>query len=215
MLMAGLVAHECGHGAFSKHRSVNNVMGLLMHSITLNPYHSWRLSHSQHHKATGSMERDTVYKPHTRESWLNARHGEDEAALKNKAQRHGISFEELVEETPVATLYMLVIQQLVGFPAYLLLNVTGQKYYDADGKLVKGVRISHFWPGPDSKLFNARDYWDVIASDLGILAVFAGVWWGIRTLGVFYTFVGYIAPYLWVNFWIGPLHRLAVSSCRR
>ena len=54
-----ILAHECGHGGFSRSKRLNNVMALLMHSFLLVPYHSWRITHARHHKATGNLERDT------------------------------------------------------------------------------------------------------------------------------------------------------------
>jgi hypothetical protein len=37
--------------------------------------------------------------------------------------------DEILGDTPLFTLYMLIRQQLLGFPAYLLWNVSGQKNY--------------------------------------------------------------------------------------
>lgn len=57
------IAHECGHGALSKSRWVNHAMGLVVHSSLLVPYHSWRFTHSQHHKSTNNIERDIAFVP--------------------------------------------------------------------------------------------------------------------------------------------------------
>jgi fatty acid desaturase len=69
MIMTGIwiLAHECGHGAFSPSKKVNNLVGFVLHSSLLVPYYSWKISHSHHHKATGDLQRDTVYVPHSRE----------------------------------------------------------------------------------------------------------------------------------------------------
>merc|ERR1711977_522535 len=55
-----VIAHECGHGAFSASRKINDATGWLLHSALFVPYFSWQISHSKHHKATGHMERDMV-----------------------------------------------------------------------------------------------------------------------------------------------------------
>lgn len=75
MVMTGIwiLAHECGHGAFSRSKTLNNVAGFLLHSSLLVPYYSWKISHSHHHKATGDLQRDTVYVPHSRESVTSIR----------------------------------------------------------------------------------------------------------------------------------------------
>jgi omega-6 fatty acid desaturase (delta-12 desaturase) len=69
MIMTGIwiLAHECGHGAFSPSKKINNFVGFILHSCLLVPYYSWKISHSHHHKATGDLQRDTVYVPHSRE----------------------------------------------------------------------------------------------------------------------------------------------------
>ena len=61
-----VVAHECGHQAFSPSKSVNNTVGWIFHSFVLVPYHSWRISHARHHAGTGHMKRDEVFVPKTR-----------------------------------------------------------------------------------------------------------------------------------------------------
>jgi fatty acid desaturase len=36
-----VLAHECGHGAFSPSQRLNDAVGLLLHSALLVPYHPW------------------------------------------------------------------------------------------------------------------------------------------------------------------------------
>lgn len=61
-----IIAHECGHQAFSESKQINNAVGWVLHSILLVPYHSWRISHGRHHAATGHVTRDEVFVPKTR-----------------------------------------------------------------------------------------------------------------------------------------------------
>lgn len=58
------IGHDCGHGSFSRHASVNFVVGCLMHSLILTPFESWKLSHRYHHKNTGNMDKDEIFYPH-------------------------------------------------------------------------------------------------------------------------------------------------------
>ncbi len=55
-----IIAHECGHQAFSPSRALNNAVGLVLHSALLVPFHSWRITHANHHKYTCSVEDDEV-----------------------------------------------------------------------------------------------------------------------------------------------------------
>ena len=41
-----VIAHECGHGAFSKNRILETITGYLLHSLLLVPYFSWQRSHA-------------------------------------------------------------------------------------------------------------------------------------------------------------------------
>ncbi|KAK9454205.1 fatty acid desaturase-domain-containing protein [Dipodascopsis uninucleata] len=173
-----ILAHECGHGAFSPYKLANDICGWIMHSMLLVPYHSWRISHSKHHKATGHLTRDMVFVPRDRESYLKSR-----------------NLSELAEEAPIVTLFNLFIQQAFGWPAYLAYNVTGQKYPG-----VSPLKLNHFWP--TAPMFDPKDFWDIIISDVGIAcAVLAlrqiviAYGWGAFTLY-------YFLPYLGVNHWL-------------
>jgi len=72
IFMTGIwvIAHECGHQAFSDWKIVNDTVGLIFHSLLLVPYHSWRISHGMHHKSTSHMERDQVFVPALRSNIL-------------------------------------------------------------------------------------------------------------------------------------------------
>ena len=64
-VMVGLwiVGHECGHGAFSSHQRLNDVVGWVIHSALLVPYFAWQMSHRMHHAHTGSLEDDHAFTP--------------------------------------------------------------------------------------------------------------------------------------------------------
>ncbi|TGO16922.1 hypothetical protein BTUL_0022g00230 [Botrytis tulipae] len=185
-----ILAHECGHGAFSKNKRLNWTMGLIMHSFLLVPFHSWRLSHSQHHKATGNMEKDTAFVPHTREGWIQRNFGE-------KAKANMIEFAELAEDSPIYSLYHAFIHQLFGWPGYLIANLTGQDY---DG--AKGMRISHFYFGEDSVFYKKHELPLIALSDVGVAVMIAALIWAGQVFGSFNVIVLWGVPWLWVNNWI-------------
>lgn len=41
-----VIAHECGHQAFSKYQWLNDSVGLVLHTALLVPYFSWRITHA-------------------------------------------------------------------------------------------------------------------------------------------------------------------------
>lgn len=61
-----VIGHECGHNATFPSRTVNDIVGFLLHTPLLVPYHAWRVSHGKHHNNTCSMENDEVFIPPTR-----------------------------------------------------------------------------------------------------------------------------------------------------
>ena len=190
-----VLAHECGHGAFSPSQTFNDFVGWVLHSSLLVPYFSWQLSHSKHHKATGNMERDMVFVPRTRE----------QQASRLGKLTHEIS--ELAEETPAFTLLMLVLQQLVGWPNYLLTNVTGHDYHEKQregrGKGKHnglGGGVNHF--DPSSPLYENAHAKLILLSDLGLGIAITGLVYLCRTFGFQNMLVWYFIPYLWVNHWL-------------
>jgi omega-6 fatty acid desaturase (delta-12 desaturase) len=52
-----MIQHNCGHGAFFRHRRANDWIGRVLGVLTLTPYDFWRRSHAIHHATSGSLER--------------------------------------------------------------------------------------------------------------------------------------------------------------
>ncbi|MGQ4649660.1 fatty acid desaturase [Lyngbya aestuarii] len=60
-----VVGHDCGHGSFSRHKWLNNLIGHLSHTPILVPFHGWRISHRTHHQNTGNIDTDESWYPVT------------------------------------------------------------------------------------------------------------------------------------------------------
>ncbi|KAK4742579.1 hypothetical protein SAY87_000580 [Trapa incisa] len=58
-----VLGHDCGHGSFSNNPKLNSVVGHLLHSSILVPYHGWRISHRTHHQNHGHAENDESWHP--------------------------------------------------------------------------------------------------------------------------------------------------------
>jgi omega-6 fatty acid desaturase (delta-12 desaturase) len=52
-----MIQHDCGHGAYFRHRRANDWVGRVLGVLTLTPYDSWRQSHAIHHATTGNLDR--------------------------------------------------------------------------------------------------------------------------------------------------------------
>lgn len=144
-VMTGLwvIAHECGHRAFCDNENVGDVVGMLLHSALLVPYHSWRISHAKHHRSTNDMDKDEVFVPYSRSEM-----GEDEI------KPFDSSLVSVVARV-VNAARMLVF----GWPAYLTMHVTGRRY---------GRHTDHF--DPKSPVFGPNDYTSVVLSDIVLSA---------------------------------------------
>lgn len=173
-----VLAHECGHGAFSDSRAVNDTVGWILHSALLVPYHSWRITHSKHHKATNHLTRDMVFVPKDKERFFSLR-----------------GLEHNSEDTPIRTLYGVLSQQLFGWILYLTTNVTGQPY-PGRSKWVQNHYV------PSSPLFDKKDYLNIVVSDIGIVATLSCIYLASKQFGFSTVFVMYIIPWMWVNHWL-------------
>ena len=52
-----MIQHDCGHGAFFRHRLVNDWVGRVIGVLTLTPYDFWRRTHALHHATSGNLDR--------------------------------------------------------------------------------------------------------------------------------------------------------------
>jgi len=153
-----VIGHECGHRAFSPSNTVNDIVGLLVHSLLLVPFHSWRITHANHHKNNIHMVNDSVFLPHKKSDML---------------QPHTIAYK--IWTSKIGTILRLIFTLSVGFPIYLLTNITGQKF--------ESGWANHF--NPNSPLFTKNQRTQIIISDIGILS-------GLSLLGYLSYIFGFI-----------------------
>lgn len=102
-----VIAHECGHHAFSDYQLLDDIVGLVLHSALLVPYFSWKYSHRRHHSNTGSLERDEVFVPRPKSSlpW----------------------FSKYLNNPPGRFMFLFVSLSM-GWPLYLAFNLSGRPY---------------------------------------------------------------------------------------
>lgn len=145
-----VIAHECGHQGFSESKSLNNSVGWVLHSALLVPYHSWRISHARHHAATGHLTRDEVFVPRTRaqkglsplkpaeadqvdaqnvDAALSGSDNTKSEAAPQEEETFGEWLAEVLEDAPLYNFVFILVQQLLGWPLYLIQNASGQLHY--------------------------------------------------------------------------------------
>lgn len=182
------IAHECGHGALSSYRWVNNAIGLVVHSLLLVPFYSWRLTHAQHHKATNNLERDIAFVPDTKADYMATRQSHSRAWV-------------LVEDTPIVALVTLFFHQLIAWPIYLAIN----NFALPRMRAASWYKRSHFYFGGDGPNFKPRNRQDILISDLGIASMALMLWVSVNQFGAGNVALFYLFPYLWTNHWIRKL----------
>ncbi|EIW53692.1 uncharacterized protein TRAVEDRAFT_52811 [Trametes versicolor FP-101664 SS1] len=176
------LGHECGHDALSPHAWVNMVLGMGLHTFVLTPYFAWRITHRSHHKGANNLARDETYHPFTR----------TDLKLPDAEIATPMDYKELIEETPLFTLFKMVIRQFLGFQLYLIHNRKGNPKYPPG--------TSHY--KPSSKLFKPQDRISIIISDVAIACMlsFLAIW-SYRT-GFSNVWRLYFVPWLWAHNWI-------------
>lgn len=187
MLLFGII----GHGAFSENNRVNDIVGLIVHSALLTPYHSWKITHRKHHSNTGSCEHDEAFVPFT-------------------ADEMNSSWYEILYDSPLFHLMQVMFYFSLGWmPMYLGFNfanfslntlVTNSSRLGFNGtgprKYQNGPKC-HF--NPKAVFFSPKDRPSVVLSDIGFIVA-------LMVIGFFaYTFTLpvvlrlYILPYMAMN----------------
>ncbi|TFL02408.1 fatty acid desaturase-domain-containing protein [Pterulicium gracile] len=189
-----VLAHECGHQAFSESKAINNVVGWVLHSGLGVPYHSWRITHAKHHASTGHMTQDQVFVPKTRSQiGLGPLDPTGETANGSSvSDKVKAELWDAIGDSPMGAAYGAATYLLFGWPAYIIRNASGQRRYP------KGT--NHF--NPSSPMFAPHHWSQVIISDLGIVIWAGAVAASIYHFGFLTTFKTYLVPYLWVNHWL-------------
>ena len=176
-----VVAHECGHDAFSDNKKLQDAVGYVLHSALLVPYFSWQRSHAVHHSRTNHMEEGETHVPFTIESAK----GKANYVLKERIGK------------PLFQVVNLFIHLVVGWPAYLLTGATGGSKY--------GV-TNHFIPTkPFSEALFPTDFLKkrVWLSDVGVAATLAALaCWAVKAGSIWPVAAVYGGPYLVTNFWL-------------
>lgn len=184
-----VLAHECGHGAFSKDKKLQDAVGYILHSLLLVPYYSWQRSHAVHHQYTNHMELGETHVPEQLEE--DGTYQRRAAFIKEFGEEKGLQLWAIVQG---------FLHLVVGWPGYLLIGATGGP--------ARGM-TNHFYPNPlteptlpKKELFPGNWKEKVYQSDIGIAAVVGGLvaWGACRGFGEVMALYG--GPLLVINAWL-------------
>lgn len=189
-----IIAHECGHGAFSPSQTLNDWCGLLGHSLLMVPYHSWRITHHRHHNYVAHMEKDTAFAPDRAEEKLSSKTTEG-GPLE--------TLWESMEDTPIVALVKLLIHQLFGWPVYMLFTSSAGVKSGPDGMKLRWYNTSHFHVF--GGIFTRAQWKKILISDLALVCVLFPLYKFQQAFGWAMVLQMYLLPWLWVHHWLGEL----------
>lgn len=174
---AWVVAHECGHDAFSDNKTLQTAVGYVLHSAMLAPYFSWQRSHAVHHAKTNHLDEGETHVPKI---------SENERGWEKMAKVVGVG--------PVAFV-RTAIRLGLGWPAYLLFGASGGPKYG---------RTSHFVPlnNGEKDLFPGKFKAKVWQSDIGCVIVCAALWYMAQNFGWGAVMAMYGGPLTVANGWL-------------
>ena len=178
---AWVVAHECGHGAFSENKALQDAVGYVLHSLLLVPYFSWQRSHAVHHMRTNHLSEGETHVPKR----ADIPSGGFGLTLKENFGR-------------IFGVFNLVAVLGFGWPAYLING--------ASGGPVRG-KTNHFNPRAGTQgrhaLFPGKWAGKVWQSDVGIAVTLALLGYWVYAAGSAWPMLAlYAGPYMFVNAWL-------------
>lgn len=186
-----VLAHECGHGAFSKNKALQDAVGYTIHSLMLVPYYSWQRSHAVHHQYTNNIEYGETHVPEPVEATGEGALGQRDWFVKSLGEENGMKVWAGLQS---------FLHLGIGWPAYLLIGATGGRS--------RGM-TNHFYPeplttpdNPKKELFPGNWKEKVYQSDIGIAVVIgAAVAWAACN-GPAQMMALYGGPLIIINAWL-------------
>jgi fatty acid desaturase len=187
-----VLAHECGHGAFSPSQTFNDVVGFVVHQALLVPYFAWQYTHAKHHRRTNHLVDGESHVPSTAK----------DNGLGPNLERLGFyaAWHEAMGDGAFAV-FQIWTHLAVGWPLYLLgLASTGK--VTVDGKLLSetGQVMDHF--RPHSGMFPPKIAFKIWLSTVTEVLTLAGLAYVGSRVGFLNVFLWYAGPYFFVNAWL-------------
>lgn len=188
-----VLAHECGHGAFSKDRKLQDAVGYALHSLFLVPYYSWQRSHAVHHRYTNHMELGETHVPEYE--------GSEDGFYDSMELRRKV-LDRFGEETGIKVWGGLqaFLHLIIGWPAYLMIGATGGPD--------RGM-TNHYYPEPmteprqpKKELFPGKWKQKVYQSDIGVGVVASAALVWAACDGIPEMMAIYGGPLIVVNAWL-------------
>mmetsp|Transcript_19317 Transcript_19317/g.29765 ORF Transcript_19317/g.29765 Transcript_19317/m.29765 type:complete len:424 (+) Transcript_19317:99-1370(+) len=184
-----VLAHECGHGAFSDSQTFNDIIGFILHQALLVPYFAWQYTHAKHHRRTNHLTDGESHVPATAK----------ETGLGENGEREGLyaAIHEVLGDGLFA-MFQVWTHLAIGWPLYLL-GVASTGRLAHDGTELEGI-ADHFRPG--SPMFPPKVRGKILLSTVGVVATLGVIMHLSMTYGFLPVALWYWGPYSFVNAWL-------------
>lgn len=180
-----VIAHECGHNAFSDNILIQDTVGYILHSMLLVPYFSWQRSHAVHHSRTNHISEGETHVPLV----INGRKG-----IENTGGEKDLAASRKIGKNLFAAL-QLFFHLVLGWPMYLMFGATGGPVRGMTNHFIPSKPFSNsLWPNAWPK--------KVWLSDIGIVAMLGGLGYWASKAGLAAVGALYFGPLAVVNMWL-------------
>jgi omega-6 fatty acid desaturase (delta-12 desaturase) len=184
-----VLAHECGHGAFSDSQFVNDVVGFVLHQGLLVPYFAWQYTHAKHHRRTNHLTDGESHVPST---------AKDNGLVQSRRESFYAAWHEAMGDGAFAV-FQIWTHLGLGWPLYLLgLASTGK--LAADGTPLDDRIADHF--RPNSPMFPPKVRAKILLSTVTEILTLAALVYAGFQYGHLKVFLWYWCPYFYTNAWL-------------
>jgi len=187
-----VVAHECGHGAFSPSQAWNDVVGFIVHQSLLVPYYAWQYTHAKHHRRTNHITDGESHVPSTG--------AENGLGPNDERESFYAVMHEAMGDGAFAA-FQVWSHLCIGWPLYLLgLASTGK--LDSKGKPLDGRVADHF--RPESPMFPEKISFKIFLSTFFVCIQLAVLVYLMlpSQIGIVPVTLWYWNPYFFTNAWL-------------
>jgi len=187
-----VIAHECGHGAFSPSQTWNDIVGFIVHQALLVPYFAWQYTHAKHHRRTNHLTDGESHVPSTAAENGLGPHDERESfyAVLHEAMGDG-----------AFAAFQVWSHLAIGWPLYLMGFASTGKL-DHRGRPLAGRIADHF--RSDSPMFPAKVSFKITMSTACVVMQLAVLGYLMlpSQYGIVSVTLWYFNPYFFTNAWL-------------
>jgi len=185
-----VLAHECGHGAFSPSQTWNDIVGFIVHQALLVPYFAWQYSHAKHHRRTNHLMDGESHVPSTAE--------DNGLGPNNERKGFYAAWHEAWGDGAFAG-FQVWTHLAVGWPLYLL-GVASTGKVDQKGEPLNGRIMDHF--RPNSPMFPSKISFKIFLSTATTVLSLGVLGYASYEYGFLPVLLWYLNPYFFVNAWL-------------